>query len=1025
MTRMAELEIDDVAFLAGDGRGLHSNCETCQCLCPRRRFSSSAHGSRGISSLIAALCPNGLSRPMLVTLASALSLFILLLTALVLSLTNSLSKSCSDIHADAVTNDGRFDFSHSLATNGEVFPWPDIRLPPNVHPVHYELFLHPNLTTFAMTGSVEILLTVDRETNFFVVHSKDLNVSEVTVFTVTGKPIEVKKFLLSKNQEQLYIELTNPIMPSVRNYTLKVTFERILEEKLEGFYISSYNDSSFDRKRFLATTHFQPTAARTAFPCFDEPSLKASFSLKMVHEPQHEVFFNSERQTVDAYSADGLKISVFEDTLQMSTYLVAFTVCDFKTLSGRTNEGVHVRVLLPSDQANQGDFALQTAIHILDFYEDFFNISYPLSKLDLMAVPDFAAGAMENWGLITFRTTMILYRDDESSSEFQENVAVVISHELAHQWFGNLVTMEWWNDLWLNEGFSSFLEVLGVDAIHPEFRMLDQFIITTTQDAMILDSLEASHPIMAQVKNPNEIEAIFDVISYKKGAALIRMLENFLKLDVLRTGLTKYLHKYQFRNAKTTDLWQSFTEVVPNSPVNVSAIMDRWVKQKGFPVISSKLERNRLFLSQRRFLSAPVDPSFGDDSGQSINSNNDIILMEDPHPASPFGYQWIVPITIITSKAKDSPRLVWLSQPDAVLTMDSTCEWFKLNVNQSGFYRVNYDDTNWRSLIEVLHSKDFSAHILSPSDRSNLLDDALSFMKVSQLSADLAMNLTSYLEHGERDFVPWETALKQFSGLDAIMNGHPLFRKYMIRILQPTLTVMGWTDGGPHLQRRLRSSLLKSAVQYGDESTIKIAKRFFDEWIMNRYRVSPNFREVVYSTGVRFGSSKDWDFVWKKYKTSKIPSEQRLLLDALSSTRNPWLLSRLLNFSLDRDKIKPQDTVQVITDVARNPDGRLLAWRFVRENWSKILAMFGEGSFSMDLVISGVTYHFSKQFDYEEVSSFFSRVSVGSGSEAVKQSLERIRGNIYWKKYVEDQVVNWLQRQNSQRSNYRYPSNSD
>ena len=295
-------------------------------------------------------------------------------------------------------------------------------------------------------------------------------------------------------------------------------------------------------------------------------------------------------------------------------------------------------------------------------------------------------------------------------------------------------------------------------------------------------------------------------------------------------------------------------------------------------------------------------------------------------------------------------------------------------------------------------------------------------MKVSQLSADLAMNLSSYLENGERDFVPWETALKHFQGLDAIMNGHPLLRKYMIRIIQPTLSSFGWKDEGLHLSRKLRASLLKAAILYGDDSTIKIAKRFFDEWVMNRFRIQPNFREVVYSTGVRFGNSKDWDFCWKKYKTSKIPSEQRLLLDALSSTRNPWLLSRLLNFSLDRDKIKPQDTVQVITDVARNPDGRLLSWRFVRENWPKILSMFGEGSFSMDSIISGVTYHFSKQFDYDEVNAFFSHVPLGSGKEAVKQSLERIRGNIYWKKYVEDQVVNWLQR-NTVRGGYRYPSN--
>ena len=560
--------------------------------------------------------------------------------------------------------------------------------------------------------------------------------------------------------------------------------------------------------------------------------------------------------------------------------------------------------------------------------------------------------------------------------------------------------MEWWNDIWLNEGFASFVEVLGVDFFHPDWDMLDQFIVSTTQDALAMDALEATHPIMANVKNPMEIEAIFDVISYKKGSALIRMLESFLKVDVLRAGLNKYLKKYQYRNARTSDLWQTFTESVPNASVNVTAVMDRWSKQKGFPVISSSIDysKNLLHLSQRRFLSTPPD-------GEDLAS-------QESEP-SPFGYQWIIPITMITNKVPSNSRLIWLSQRSAsVSTFDPTIEWFKLNVNQSGFYRVNYDDTNWRRLIEQLHSRHYAQHVFSPADRSNLLDDAISFMKVSQLSADLAMNLTAYLEAGERNYVPWETALNHFAYLDAVMNGHPLFRKYLLKLIQPTLNSLGWNDEGSHLTRKLRTSLLKAAIAYGHDPTIEITRKRFDEWLVNRHRVPANFKEVVYSAGVRFGGSKEWEFCWKKYKSSKIASEQRLLLDALTSTRSPWLLTRLLNYSVDKERIKPQDTVQVLTNMAQNPDARLLAWRFVRENWNKILSLFGEGSFSMDSIISGVTFHFSRDFDLEEVTSFFAKVNVGSGREAVKQSLERIRGNIYWKKYVEEQVVAWLQRRN-------------
>jgi len=603
------------------------------------------------------------------------------------------------------------------------------------------------------------------------------------------------------------------------------------------------------------------------------------------------------------------------------------------------------------------------------------------------------AGAMENWGLITFRTTMVLFNEAESSNEVQEQVAIVISHELAHQWFGNLVTMDWWSDLWLNEGFASFIENLGVNFIHPDWHMLDQFVVSTTQEALYLDALESSHPIQASVENPAEIEAIFDVISYKKGAALIRMLENFLKFDVLRAGLSHYLHKYQYRNAKTRDLWRCFSEAVPNSPVNVTAVMDRWVKQKGFPVVATKLERNRLYLSQRRFLSSPSD-------SDSV----------DPTDLSPFGYQWIVPITLITNKNPTTPRTVWLSSTDAVLTVDSSTEWFKLNTNQSGFYRVNYDERNWRRLIDILHARDYNRHILPPSDRSGLIDDAFSLMKISLLTADLAMNLSSYLESGERDYVPWETALRHFAALDVIMEGNPYLHKYVLKLLQPSLTVLGWKDDGTHLQRKLRASVLKAALRYGDEQTAKIARRFFEEWMKNNYRVAPNFRDVVYTAGVRFGNSREWEFCWKKYKSSRIPSEQRLLLSSLSATRNPWLLDKLLNNALDRDKIKPQDTVQVITDVARNPAGRLLVWRFVRANWDKVLNLFGGGSFSIDSIVSETSWHFSREFDHHEVAQFFKSVDVGSGQQAVHQSLERIRANIYWKTHIEQHVVKWLQK---------------
>ena len=402
MTPMAELEIDDVAFLTGESRSHQNACDVCLC----GRSSSSTRSRRnksppGLASLFTMPC-NAASptvRPILLVTISGFVLFFLLLIALLFAFANPFShpQTCLELSqatfsvATSLEDDIR---QQLIATNGEPFPWQDVRLPKIVLPVHYDLFMHPNLTTFSNKGSIEVILTVHEQTNFIVMHSKQLNITGITVTAASGSiQLTVKRYLLCALHEQLYIEFDGYLEPTASNYSLKVSFNKLLEEKLEGFYISSYNESNGgDRKRYVATTHFEPTAARSAFPCFDEPAMKATFALRMVHEPQHDVYFNSDRQTKLIYNPDGLFMSVFDETVRMSTYLVAFTVCDFKTMSARTKEGIHVRVLVPSDQYNQAEYALFSATAILTYFQEFFNVTYPLSKLDLMAVPDFSAG---------------------------------------------------------------------------------------------------------------------------------------------------------------------------------------------------------------------------------------------------------------------------------------------------------------------------------------------------------------------------------------------------------------------------------------------------------------------------------------------------------------------------------------------------------------------------------------------------------------------------------------------------------
>ncbi|KFM57066.1 Endoplasmic reticulum aminopeptidase 1, partial [Stegodyphus mimosarum] len=664
------------------------------------------------------------------------------------------------------------------AKTGEVFPWNNIFLPSFIVPLHYDLFMFPNLKTFENVGSVNITFQVTEPTNFIVLHSKELNLSRISVFENDIRGIPVLQHLEYPKNEQLYIKIDGNFLPNLK-YKLWIEFRKELEEGLEGFYLSSYTTSD-GQKRYLATTNFEPTAARTAFPCFDEPAMKATFQLVIVHEKNYKAYFNFESLQTAPYSEE-FSITSFQKTVKMSTYLVAFMVCDFKERAIINVDGVKVRVLIPAEQYEQSEFALEIAADVLHFCKTFFNIPYPLSKLDMAAIPDFAAGAMENWGLATFRMINILYDPSETSSEGQERVASVIAHEVAHQWFGNLVTMKWWSDLWLNEGFASFMESLIVDIIKPDWKKMDAFVATTVQDALSMDGLQTSHPIVTNAIDPLEIDATFDVISYKKGASLLSMLANFLGMDTLKNGLSNYLNKYRFQNARTEDLWNAFSEA-ESSHINVTQVMDTWTRQKGYPLITVTLEHPTVKVKQERFLLTA--------KSNSAQVSDDV---------SPYGYKWRVPVTYVTDLS-NRQNTYWLNEAEGEFVLPAETKWLKVNSKEGGFYRVMYDHGLWKTLTELLQS---NHKTLTAADRSNLVDDALSLSRAGILDAMLAFNVTRYLEK-EEEFAPWAAAILHFEQLNSLMQDNPavlsLFQKYILKLLKPAINRLGWEDKGSHME---------------------------------------------------------------------------------------------------------------------------------------------------------------------------------------------------------------------------------
>ncbi|RXN21178.1 endoplasmic reticulum aminopeptidase 2 [Labeo rohita] len=449
-----------------------------------------------------------------------------------------------ELRSGVQSSDSNSPAGDNLATNGLPFPWSKVRLPNYIVPVHYHLLIHPNLTTLRFNGSVKIEIDVKNNTNWVVLHSKNLKIFTATVLDEREAHLSDKVLSVLEYPAHEQIAIFSPkILTSGEKYFLYLEFGAPLSDGFYGFYKSTYKTKAGET-RVLASTHFEPTSARMALPCFDEPIFKANYSVRIRRGPSHIALSNMPlEQTVEI--GNGLFEDQFEVSVKMSSYLLAFIVCDFRSVSGMTATGINISIYAVPEKWHQTHYALEAALRLLEFYEQYFNILYPLPKMDLIAIPDFQSGAMENWGLTTYRETSLLYDPDISSASDKLWVTLVIGHELAHQWFGNLVTMEWWNDIWLNEGFARYMEFVSLEAVYPELKVEDHFL-DTCFGAIGRDSLNSSRPISSLAENPTQIKEMFDTVSYDKGACILHMLRNFLTNEGFQSGIIRYLRRFSY-----------------------------------------------------------------------------------------------------------------------------------------------------------------------------------------------------------------------------------------------------------------------------------------------------------------------------------------------------------------------------------------------------------------------------------------------------------------------------------------------
>ncbi|XP_030559529.1 glutamyl aminopeptidase-like [Drosophila novamexicana] len=870
----------------------------------------------------------------------------------------------------------------------------DYRLPTALEPQHYDLYLHPDLEAGTFTGQEKIKIKVLEATNQIVLHSHKLNITSVYVENrelESHELDEVREFLIINMQEQLPVDAV---------ITLGIVFEGQSINKLVGLYSSSYTTPA-GQLREIATTKFEPTYARQAFPCFDEPALKATYAISVVHPSSGSYHALSNMDQTETTNLGENTMATFQTSVAMSTYLACIIVSDFDSESSTVNaNGIgndfSMRAFATPHQLNKVKYALEFGTAVTEYYIQYFNVEYPLPKLDMAAIPDFASNAMEHWGLVTYRETALLYDEDYSSTLNKQSIAGVLAHEITHQWFGNLVTMKWWNDLWLNEGFARFMQYKGVHAVHPDWGMLEQFQIMALHPVLLFDAKLSSHPIVQKVESPDEITAIFDTISYEKAGSVLRMLESVVGADKFELAVTSYLTKFQYANTVTDDF---LTEVAAQvSAFNVKQFMRTWTEQMGYPVLNVRRASETSFIiSQQRFLSNKAS-------------------YEEAVESTEFGYRWSVAITYFLDTSESNEvhsSLFEYDQDEADVPVTTDVKWLKLNSHQLGYYRVNYESSIWQQLIQELVEQPTRFDI---ADRAHLLDDAFALADASQLSYSVPLEMTAYLAQ-ETDFVPWYVATSKLLTLRRNLmftESYVSYLSYARTLLTNVYKEVGWTvDKDNHLGNRLRVSVLGAACALGVEDCLQQAEELFTKWLNEptaANRPAPDLRELVYYYGMQQTSSEaSWEQLLELFKAESDASEKSKLMYGLSAVQDSQLLYRFLELATDESIVRSQDYFTCVQNIAANPVGQPIVWDYYREQWPQLINRFGLNDRNLGKLITSITSRFASEIKLDEVQEFYTKYpDSGAGASSRQQAVETIKYNINWLKENSDDIASWL-----------------
>jgi tricorn protease interacting factor F2/3 len=815
-----------------------------------------------------------------------------------------------------------------------------------VIPINYELMFEPLFHNFKFNGEEIITINLSKPTNSIKIDAAELNIKESHIIQ-GGKTISAKSSL-NKKDEKLTIKLAKKIKGKAK---LSIKFTGTLNDRLLGFYKSQYKDKK-GKTKYLATTQFEAADARRAFPCWDEPAVKATFDVSLLVDKHLDAISN---MPVTSKKKIGTKILYkFGQTPIMSTYLLYLGVGEFEYLHGKLRN-IKIRIVTTKGNKNKGKLSLNFTKKFLGEYEKYFGIKYPLPKLDMIAIPDFAAGAMENWGAITFREAILLYDTKTSSTKTKQYIAEVISHEIAHQWFGNLVTMKWWNDLWLNESFATFMATKIVNKFYPEWDLWDQFLGDAMLEAMSLDALKNSHPINVDVKHPAQIREIFDAISYDKGGNVLRMLENYVGIENFRKGLKYYLTQHKYSNAEGQDLWKSIGKVA-HKPVD--SMMKTWIDQVGYPIVDVKRNNSKISLTQRRFL-----------SDGSTSSKN----------------RWAIPIHIEEGNHESS--ILMKSQKSAV-SLKNTDSNFIINSGRYGFYRVQYDDDSLANLSLLIDEK-----ILNHVDRWSLQNDLFSqcISGTKQLQEYLDFT-TSY--HDEDDYITLQNLAQNLYHLYKLTRKEKFsdeIRTYTVQFLGTIFDRLGWdsTKNEKHTDALLRSFVITALGKLGDKEILDEAKKRFNKFLKNKNSLTADLQEPVFVLMAWQGNEKTYNKLLSLYKKSTLQEQKIRFLMAMCNFKQKNLLLKTLTLSLTPE-VRSQNIRVPIMGVSANIYGNDILWPWLKNHWKKLVGRFGVGNPLANRIVASIGSVIDDKQE-KDVRKFFKRNPLPGTERVIEQTLERVR----------------------------------